>query len=624
MRLNLLKRNIVAVFISMVLISTGCLSTSTDTTSEEADSSNTSSLSSTNSSGTSSMSSTDSSAGSTTPESSDGSIASVEAALVVTSGLPTLEPGESDQLKLVTYDNAGEIVTSPIAYSTKNSSVATVSQSGKLEVVGIGATTVIASTTVDGKTVSLNIPVVGLNPARKIIIAPPAFMGMAGDSFEIIALMTVVGYYSLEYTTSDENVASVDALGNVTLKNAGVAQITVVGAFKGATETAFIGVTVLPEIVPPPVLAQIKLTRKRNAHSMIFEGDQVSLQAQGYSLDGKEMEAAYSWYSDADSIATVNNRGVVSAVTMGSTMIRATAMGVEGNYLLEVLPDTIIIVTPMMTQVSAGQTEQFKAEVFDLKNDVAVSGVHTIKWALFDPVAEMLNFGTSFGEDQGIDIGGMGDMPDMQGEKASISTSGLVKIPSSSILASMMIVTAELDGSTDVHGGAIAYVGMDAGFEIPDSDISASSNTERPSSSSRSLKDPADGSSSHKSASHLSSSSRNPSSENISSTVVLVEVVDISPSNIEASPGTTVQFSAVVVYKDNGNISGTTGVIVWEIMDDISSDMLGGWPTVDATGKVTIPDDAFPGMTYSVIASLQGSSMTKGLSTIMIPMDSGM
>ncbi len=81
---------------------------------------------------------------------------------------------------------------------------------------------------------------------------------------------------------------------------------------------------------------------------MVFKNDNLQLKANGYSINGAAMDPNYTWASKEASIASVDQSGMVSAKAIGSTIITASAEGITGSYSLEVLPDTSIMVTPMM------------------------------------------------------------------------------------------------------------------------------------------------------------------------------------------------------------------------------------------------------------------------------------
>ncbi|MGL1903950.1 MAG: Ig-like domain-containing protein [Fibrobacterales bacterium] len=570
------------------------------------------------------ISDTDSKSDSEERSSTEGESETAESSLVVKSGLPALKPGESEQLDVELYGADGATVSTTISYSSADPSVAKVDKSGKIEFTGIGATSITASATVDGESFSINIPVVGLNPSGKLIVGPPAYMGMLGDDFEIVTLMSVVGDYSVTYKSLNEVVATVSNSGFVTLKKAGTATIQVTGTFNGSSETGYVAVTVLPEITPPPVLGYIKVTRADGKVEMVFKGDQVQLKAQGYSMDGKDMEASYSWSTSVDSVATIDSDGLVSTKKIGITTLSATAQGVRGNYLLEVLADTVIVVTPLMANIGSSQSKQFMAQVMDLRKKEVVADAGTIKWGVFDPLAEMLNFGNDFGGAAGIDVG---DMPDMNGMKTTITQSGLVSAPSTAIAGGMMIIYAELEESTLVNGGAIAYVGPGVGLDFPEATLETpSSNITQDESSSEtnsSSQNSSESSSSEiqgNSSLNESSSSTTPSSSSSSSDK---EVIEITPKNEKVSPGETLQLSANVVWESTGETSETQGTFVWAVQEDPSGGMFGEWPTIDSDGLLSVPASAAPGLSFTVEVSIEGNTSVNGMAVIAVPLGFG-
>ena len=130
------------------------------------------------------------------------------------------------------------------------------------------------------------------------------------------ATLTVTGAEDVLWTSSDTNVATVDDTGLVTAGLPGTATITVPTADGSQSAACTVNVaTPLPE--PPkekPVLQSIFGTR----------GD-VSLTVGGTApMEVTGTEQAITWTIEDTKIATVNSEGVVTGVSKGKTVLKAT------------------------------------------------------------------------------------------------------------------------------------------------------------------------------------------------------------------------------------------------------------------------------------------------------------
>ena len=130
------------------------------------------------------------------------------------------------------------------------------------------------------------------------------------------ATLTVTGAEDVLWTSSDTNVATVDDTGLVTAGIPGTATITVTTADGSQSAACTVNVaTPLPE--PPeenPVLQSIFGTR----------GD-VSLTVGGTApMEVTGTEQTVTWTIEDTKIATVNSEGVVTGVSKGKTVLKAT------------------------------------------------------------------------------------------------------------------------------------------------------------------------------------------------------------------------------------------------------------------------------------------------------------
>ena len=117
----------------------------------------------------------------------------------------------------------------PLTWSSSKENVATVNASGVVTIVGAGETVIsaafVGNDTYTAKTISYTLTVEKAQP--KIAFATMSVTAKLGEQFVPPTLTTTPKDLELVYTSSDENVAKVDAnSGEVTLVGSGIARIT--------------------------------------------------------------------------------------------------------------------------------------------------------------------------------------------------------------------------------------------------------------------------------------------------------------------------------------------------------------------------------------------------------------
>lgn len=126
---------------------------------------------------------------------------------------------------------------------------------------------------------------------------------------------------SVTWSSSDNNVVSVDATGKITANAKGSATITVTTADGGKTATCTVTVT-----EPAAPVAVTGVTLNKN-NTTIYTGRTETLTATIQPADATNK--AVTWTSDNTGVATVNN-GVVTGVSVGSATI--TAKTADGGF----------------------------------------------------------------------------------------------------------------------------------------------------------------------------------------------------------------------------------------------------------------------------------------------------
>ena len=192
-----------------------------------------------------------------------------------------------------------------ISWSSSNSSVATVSNSGRVSAVGAGNATITAQFVYGGTTYSESCSVSVIEVSVRI---SDSSLSMAVGDSEYLSAITSPSGESVSWSSSDSSVASVNSSGRVTAVGAGSATITASMNYDGHSTSDVCKVAVQRPKV------QISSTTLS-----MTSGDTEQL----YAYTTPE-NLNITWSSGNDSVATVDKNGTVKAVAKGSTMIWAS------------------------------------------------------------------------------------------------------------------------------------------------------------------------------------------------------------------------------------------------------------------------------------------------------------
>lgn len=124
------------------------------------------------------------------------------------------------------------------------------------------------------------------------------------------------------------------------------------------------------------------------SYASILTGEQQQFTARAFASNGEELSGiAFQWKSSSTKVATIDQDGLASANTAGTTQITASANGVSSTpALLTVRERERIVarieVTPSSAKINAGGTQQFKAHALDSDGN-EISGV-SFTWTTDD------------------------------------------------------------------------------------------------------------------------------------------------------------------------------------------------------------------------------------------------
>ena len=181
-----------------------------------------------------------------------------------------------------------------------------------------------------------------------------------GESVELVPLITFKDEqkhddYKVKWITSDINVCSVDQ-GLVTATGSGEAYVSIIAGYKMATCAI---------VVPSSGTPSFTIVLDKS-EATINIGEQVQLTAVP-SLD-KEL----SWASSDESIASVDQTGLVSGISIGQADIGVSALGVSVSCHVTVLDngDAFIRLNAAKVDLASGENYQLKAT---LKEEATVT-----------------------------------------------------------------------------------------------------------------------------------------------------------------------------------------------------------------------------------------------------------
>ena len=216
----------------------------------------------------------------------------------------TMEYGTKEQLTAtVAPDDADNL---GLTWTSDNEEVATVDENGLVTAVSVGEANITA-TAVDGS---------GVTATCKVTVTPKLVTSVILDESELTIEKGFTAQLNatvapddadnpgLTWTSDNEEVATVDENGLVTAVSVGEANITAT-AVDGSGVTATCKVTVTPKLVTSVILDESELTIEKNFTEQLTatvapdDADNLSL----------------TWTSDNEEVATVDENGLVTAVT---------------------------------------------------------------------------------------------------------------------------------------------------------------------------------------------------------------------------------------------------------------------------------------------------------------------
>ncbi len=231
----------------------------------------------------------------------------------------SLRVGEGTE-KLTATCTLHDVITyyDAVEWTTSDASVATVDRKGVVTPVGRGQA-LITATALDGSGNKAHCSVVVAQPVEGITVDESAVC-YVGETCTLIHKITPsnASDTAVTWTSSDENIATVDSRGIVKGLKVGTAVITVKTADGGHTAESAVKVEIKPESVN---IGDSKITLEvaESGTGAIFP---LTVDISPSNATNKDV----IWTSDNESVATVDENGIVKAVAGGTAVITATTV----------------------------------------------------------------------------------------------------------------------------------------------------------------------------------------------------------------------------------------------------------------------------------------------------------
>ena len=233
-----------------------------------------------------------------------------------------LSPGATKSLKATVKPSDAK--DKSVEWSSSDVSVATVDSNGKVTARGVGEAVITARSVSGGHEAYCSVKV--FMPLTKLSLNKSKLAMAVGTEYQLTASgMGQDGADSLHpavvYESSNEAVAKVDPeSGMVNAVAAGSAKITAKARYGGKSATCTVKVTA--------PAGSVKLSVKKGEAS-VEAGKTLTLKAD--FENSKPADKSLVWTSEDTDIATVNEKGVVTGVSEGETVITAVPSALSGG-----------------------------------------------------------------------------------------------------------------------------------------------------------------------------------------------------------------------------------------------------------------------------------------------------
>lgn len=211
-----------------------------------------------------------------------------------------------------------------MSYTSSDPNVLTVDENGNITAVGIG-TAEVAMSSKDGKITTSKVVEVVVTPVSLDMVDRITLTKEKNSKAKLEAVVQPedATHVEIEFTSSNEDVATVNSDGEINAVDVGEATIT--ASIKETDLTAECVVTVVPDIESIE-LSDTSLKLKKDGTAQLT----ATANPDGASIDG------ISFASDAPDVATVDEKGNVTAIADGKATITASVGDVSAECVVTV------------------------------------------------------------------------------------------------------------------------------------------------------------------------------------------------------------------------------------------------------------------------------------------------
>lgn len=288
--------------------------------------------------------------------------------IVAEDGRDTMNEDENLQLELVLTKPDEPNFDYSVTWFSSDEGIATVDQNGVVTAVGYGDVTITARHNETGKEYSYTIHIEAKTIVEVSTDDDTSALNV-GDEIQLVAEVIKADDPGIAqdviWTSGDDDIATVDVNGVVTITGYGEVTIKATHEESGAFDTYTIEV---------PVDTFVEITSAGGVTSVI-EGETLQLNAEVRKEDGSPVTQDVVWVSSHEDLATIDENGSVTTKGYGDVTFTATATDGSGafdTFTLHIEAETIIIITKGETEDGTIQlyAEVIKADDPDVSQDV--------------------------------------------------------------------------------------------------------------------------------------------------------------------------------------------------------------------------------------------------------------